>query len=168
MPKKPTMTNYTIRPLKNNELSLLEDFLYYAIFVPEGVDAPPREIINLPELQIYIRDFGTQPHDHCLVAELDGAVVGAVWVRDMPDYGHVASGVPSFAISLRPEYRGQGIGTKLMQAMLDHLRQLGYAKASLSVQKANYAARMYTKLGFRTIGENDEEYIMVYEFAAGE
>ena len=168
MPKKPTMTNYTIRPLKNSELSLLEDFLYYAIFVPEGVDAPPREIINLPELQVYIRDFGTQPHDHCLVAESDGVVVGAVWVRDMPDYGHVADGVPSFAISLRPEYRGQGIGTKLMQAMLDHLRQLGYAKASLSVQKANYAARMYTKLGFRTIGENDEEYIMVYEFAAGE
>ena len=162
------MTNYTIRPLKNSELSLLEDFLYYAIFVPEGVDAPPREIINLPELQVYIRDFGTQPHDHCLVAESDGVVVGAVWVRDMPDYGHVADGVPSFAISLRPEYRGQGIGTKLMQAMLDHLRQLGYAKASLSVQKANYAARMYTKLGFRTIGENDEEYIMVYEFAAGE
>ena len=92
------MTNYTIRPLKNNELSLLEDFLYYAIFVPEGVDAPPREIINLPELQVYIRNFSTQPHDHCLVAELDGVVVGAVWVRDMPDYGHVAVGVPSFAV----------------------------------------------------------------------
>ena len=158
------MTNYTIRPLKNNELSLLEDFLYYAIFVPKGVEAPPREIINLPELQVYIRDFGMQPHDHCLVAEHGGVVVGAVWVRDMPDYGHVADGVPSFAISFRPEYRGQGIGTKLMQAMLDHLRKLGYAKASLSVQKANYAARMYTKLGFRTIGENDEEFIMEFEF----
>ena len=48
--------------------------------------------------------------------------------------------------------------------MLDLLHQKGYKKASLSVQKANYAARMYTKLGFRTIGENDEEYIMVYEF----
>ena len=158
------MTNYTIRPLKNNELSLLEDFLYYAIFVPEGVDAPPREIINLPELQIYIRDFGTQPNDHCLVAELGGAVVGAVWVRDMPDFGHIADGVPSFAISVKPEYRGSGIGTNLMRSMLDHLRQRGYKKASLSVQKANYAARMYQKLGFRTIGENDEEYIMVYEF----
>ena len=153
-----------IRPLNNSELPLLTDFLYYAIFVPEGVEAPPREIVNLPELQVYIRDFGAQPHDHCLVAEAEGVVVGAVWVRDMPDYGHVADGVPSFAISLRPEYRGRGIGTKLMQAMLDLLRQKGYKKASLSVQKINYAARMYTKLGFRTIGENEEEYIMVYEF----
>ena len=158
------MTNCTIRPLKDSELSLLNDFLYLAIFIPEGVQAPPRDIINLPELQVYISGFGTLPDDHCLVAEADGDVVGAVWVRDMPDFGHVADGVPSFAISLRPEYRGHGIGTSLMRAMLDLLRQREYAKASLSVQKANYAARMYTKLGFRTIGENDEEYIMVYEF----
>ena len=93
-----TMTNCTIRPLKDSELSLLDDFLYLAIFVPEGVDAPPREITNLPELQVYINGFGTQLHDHCLVAEYSGEVIGAVWVRDMPDYGHVASGVPSFAI----------------------------------------------------------------------
>lgn len=158
------MNNCTIRPLKHSELPLLADFLYYAIFVPEGVEAPTRDIINLPELQVYIRDFGTQPDDYCLVAETDGSVVGAVWVRDMPDYGHVADGVPSFAISVRPEHRGSGIGTSLMKAMLELLRQQGYEKASLSVQKTNYAARMYTKLGFRTIGENDEEYIMVYEF----
>lgn len=154
----------TIRPLKDSELPLLDDFLYLAIFIPEGVQAPPREIINQPELRVYVDGFGSQPDDHCLVAECDGAVVGAVWVRDMPDFGHIADGVPSFAISVRPEYRGSGIGTSLMRSMLGYLRQKGYAKASLSVQKANYAARMYTKLGFRTIGENDEEYIMVYEF----
>ena len=51
------MNNCTIRPLKHSELPLLADFLYYAIFVPEGVEAPPREIIDLPELQVYIRDF---------------------------------------------------------------------------------------------------------------
>ena len=154
----------TIRPLKDSELPILNDFLYLAIFIPEDVQAPPREIINQPELRVYVDGFGSQPDDHCLVAECDGAVVGAVWVRDMPDFGHIADGVPSFAISVRPEYRGSGIGTSLMRSMLDYLRQHGYAKASLSVQKANYAARMYTKLGFRTIGENDEEYIMVYEF----
>ena len=154
----------TIRSLKDSELPLLNDFLYLAIFIPEGVQAPPREIINQPELRVYVDGFGSQPDDHCLVAECDGAVVGAVWVRDMPDFGHIADGVPSFAISVRPEYRGSGIGTTLMRSMLDYLRQRGYKKASLSVQKANYAARMYQKLGFCTISENDEEYIMVYEF----
>lgn len=32
---------------------------------------------------------------------------------------------------------------------------------SLSVQKANYAAKMYLKIGFEIIRENEEEYIMV-------
>lgn len=159
------MMDCTIRPLNTSEYSLLDVFLYYAIFVPEGVDAPPREIVNLPELQVYIRDFGTQPDDHCLVAETGGAVVGAVWVRDMPDYGHVADGVPSFAISVRPEHRGSDIGTSLMKAMLELLRRQGYEKASLSVQKANYAAPWYRSLGFEDVGENNEEFIMVYNFA---
>lgn len=37
----------------------------------------------------------------------------------------------------------------------------GYERASLAAQKANYAVRMYEKVGFRTADENDEEYIMV-------
>ena len=39
----------------------------------------------------------------------------------------------------------------------------GYERASLAVQKANYAVRMYEKVGFRTVDENDEEFIMVCE-----
>lgn len=158
------MTDYTIRPLAADELSMLDEFLYLAIFVPDGMTPPPREIINQPELRVYVEGFGTLADDHCLVAECDGQVVGAVWVRDMPDYGHIATGVPSFAISVRQGFRGCGIGTKLMQSMLNLLQREGYAKASLSVQKANYAAQMYRKLGFRIIGETDEEFLMEYSF----
>ena len=61
------------------------------------------------------------------------------------------------------EYRGQGIGTGLMKAMIALLREKGYKCASLAVQKANYAVRMYEKVGFRTVDENDEEFIMVCE-----
>lgn len=39
----------------------------------------------------------------------------------------------------------------------------GYERASLAVQKANYAVKMYTDLGFQIFKENDEEYIMVCE-----
>lgn len=48
-----------------------------------------------------------------------------------------------------------------MKAMLELLRQEGYAQASLAVQKENYAVRMYEKVGFRIIDENTEEYIML-------
>ncbi len=105
-----------------------------------------------------------RPYIIChIVTSIDGKVVGAVWVRDMNDYGHIAEGVPSFAISLYKEYRNFGIGTRLMETMLCELKNKGYSRTSLAVQKANYAVRMYKKVGFEIIDENDEEYIMVCE-----
>ena len=76
-------------------------------------------------------------------------------------YGYIDDETPSFAISLLKEYRNYGIGTELMKRMLLELKKQGYKKASLSVQKRNYAVRMYKKLGFEIIDENDEEYIMI-------
>lgn len=154
---------YTIRCLHQDEISLLKDFLYEAIFIPEGVEPPPRDIVERPELQVYIEDFGTRQGDHCLVADCGGKVVGAVWTRIMNDYGHVDDETPSFAISLYKEYRKQGIGSQLMVKMLQLLKQQGYERASLAVQKANYAVKMYQDVGFKTIDENAEEYIMVCE-----
>lgn len=79
----------------------------------------------------------------------------------MNDYGHIDDETPSFAISLYKDYRGYGIGTDLMIKMLEILKKDGYKKASLAVKKANYAVKMYKKVGFEIIYENEEEYIMV-------
>lgn len=152
-----------IRELKQDETELLKDFLYEAIFVPEGVNPPARDIIYRPELKLYYEGFGSGIADNSLVAEEDGRVVGTVWTRIMHDYGHIDDETPSFAIALYKDYRGQGIGTKLMLKMLVLLKNQGYKRASLAVQKANYAVRMYEKVGFKTVDENDEEYIMVCE-----
>ena len=150
-----------IRNLREDETELLKDFLYEAIFIPEGVKPPDREIIEQPELKIYYEEFGTGRADQCIVADDNGKVVGAVWTRIMDDYGHVDDETPSFAISIYKEYRGQGIGTQMMNQMLNLLKEKGYEKASLAVQKANHAVRMYEKVGFKTVNENEEEFIMV-------
>ena len=150
-----------LRELKENETELLQDFLYEAIFIPEGIEPPARSIIEQPELKIYYEDFGSGRADHCIVADDDGKVIGAVWTRIMNDYGHVDDDTPSFAISLYKEYRGQGIGTRMMNEMLALLKEKGFERASLAVQKANYAVRMYENVGFRKIDENDEEFIMI-------
>ncbi len=150
-----------IREIKSNEYKVLDDFLYEAVFIPEGVEPPPRKIINAPELQVYVQDFGKQEGDVCFVAEAEEKIVGAVWVRIMDDYGHVEEGVPSFAISLYKKYRGLGIGTAMMKLMLTELKCRGYQKTSLAVQKTNYAVKMYKNVGFEIVDENKEEYIMV-------
>lgn len=150
-----------IRNIHPQEIPVLDDFLYEAIFIPQGVEPPPRSIIEQDDLQVYVRGFGDDPHDHCLVAEVDGKIAGAVWVRIMDDYGHVDDQTPSLAISLYPEYRGQGFGTQLLNQMLDMLRRKGYPQVSLSVQKENYALRMYQKAGFETVEDRGEEVLMV-------
>ena len=152
--------DYKIREIKKNEYPILSDFLYEAIFIPVEMEKPPKSIIEQPELQVYIADFG-KPDDWCLVVETKAKIVGAVWVRIMNDYGHIDDKTPSFAISLYEEYRNMGIGTALMRDMLEFLKNKGYKQTSLSVQKENYAARMYQKVGFEVIDENEEEYIMV-------
>lgn len=152
--------DYLIREIKEEEYPVLSYFLYEAIFIPEGTEKPPKVIIEQPELQVYIADFGKED-DWCLVAEVNGKIAGAVWSRIMNDYGHIDDETPSLAISLQDEYRSLGIGTALMGAMLQFLKDKGYKKVSLSVQKANYAVNMYRKTGFTVVSENEEEYIMV-------
>lgn len=151
---------YEIREIREGEYSLLEDFLYEAIFIPEGVPAPPREIIEKPELQIYTAGFGTKKGDMGLMAEAGQKIVGAVWARIMDDYGHIDDETPSLSISLYRDCRGRGIGTALMREMLKKLSENGYGQASLSVQKANYAVKIYQNVGFKIVSENEEEYIM--------
>lgn len=153
--------NYMIREIQKHEYPLLNDFLYEAIFIPEGIEPPPKTIITSPELQVYVEHFGESKDDHGLVAEVDGKIVGAVWIRIMNDYGHVDDETPSLAISLYKEYRGFGIGTAMLKEILALLKSHGYQQVSLSVQKANYAAKLYLKVGFEVIRENEEEYIMV-------
>ena len=129
--------NYIIREMHPNENPLLEDFLYQAIYQPDKTNLAPRSIIEKPELQVYIKDFGTKKDDYCFCAEVE------------------------FAISVFDEYQKMGIGTALMNKMLEHLNKLNYSKASLAVQKENYAVRMYQKVGFEIVDENEQEYIMI-------
>ncbi len=153
--------NYKIRKIEYSEYYMLEDFLYEAIFIPEGAAKPPRDIIDRPELQVYLTDFGKRKGDIGFVAEVDNRAAGAVWIRIMNDYGHIDDETPSFAISLYENYRNHGIGTALMRKMLSELKKEGYKQASLAVQKANYAVKMYKNVGFEIVDENKEEYIMV-------
>ena len=81
----------------------------------------------------------------------------------MEDYGHLGDGIPSLAISLLPEYRGRGIGTQLLHRLLALLRENGFSRVSLSVQKENPALRLYLRAGFRIAAHRGNEYLMLWE-----
>lgn len=69
--------NPKIYSMQESEYGCLHEFLYQAIFIPEGEELPPRSIIEDPEISIYIKDFGKQPGDLGVVAEQNGQIVGA-------------------------------------------------------------------------------------------
>lgn len=160
-----TSPNITIREIKQSELGILEDMLYEAIYQPDKNNLIPRSVLNIPEVNTYIRDFGKEKADYCLVADFKGEIIGAVWIRiisgDIKGYGYVDDYTPEFAISLLEEYRNQGIGALLITAMIDHLRKSDYNQVSLNVKKENYAVKLYRKMGFEVAREDDEDYLMV-------
>ena len=157
----------TIRPITESDYPMLEDFLYHAIFQQPDEEPVPREIIFEPEIFIYIKNFGKK--DDCgMVAELDNKIVGIAWTRIIPAYGNLDGNTPELAISTLPQYRGQGIGTALMTRLFDALRERGYIRTSLSVQKDNPAVRFYRRLGYIITQEKldhagNEDYIMAKE-----
>ena len=140
--------DYKIREMKKEEYFLLKDFLYEAIYIPEGEKIPDKSIVNLSELQIYYKNFGSFKDDIAFVADVKDKVVGVAWVRIIDDYGHIDNETPSLAMSLFKEYRNLGIGTVLLNELLSELKKRGYSKVSLSVQKANYAQKNVQKIRF--------------------
>lgn len=157
-----------IRPIESSDYVCLPEFLYQSIFIPEGIEPPPRSVINDPQIFVYIKDFGTQVGDLGVVAEQNGQVIGTAWTRIIPGYGHINENTPELAISILPEFRGYGIGTKLMKNLFEILKDKGYEQTSLSVQKDNPATKFYLNLGYKVTKEKldhvgNQDFIMVKE-----
>lgn len=75
------MKEITIREIEPNEISLLKEILYEAIYRPDTSTFIPKSILEKPEMNAYIKDFGCNKDDFCLVADLRDKIIGAVWVR---------------------------------------------------------------------------------------
>jgi len=153
---------------KQDDFPLLEKLLYESIFQPEGSEPLPYDIIKKPEINNYIKDFGQKKGDFCMFAELYGETIGAAWLRildgEIKGYGNIDSETPELAIAVFKKYRNLGVGRGLMNNIIDlslYQGLRGYKQISLSVQKENYAVKMYQKLGFEIVRENELDYIMV-------
>lgn len=154
-------SDVVIREIRSHEIPLLTDFLYEAIFQPDNKPKIPRTVLQEPMIWAYVDRFGTRQEDFCLVALVDSVIVGAAWSRNGCSYGKVDDMTPELAISLYPEYRNKGIGSRLLASLLETLIEKGGGKVSLSVDKTNYAVKMYRKLGFEIISEREHDYLMI-------
>jgi ribosomal protein S18 acetylase RimI-like enzyme len=97
-------------------------------------------------------------------------IIGAAWYRlfpaDAPGYGFVAPGIPELAVAVVPEFRGMGVGTALLRALISRASEVGYRGISLSVDSRNPALGLYERLGFQVV-KDGESPTMLLEFEGG-
>ncbi|MEZ4727457.1 MAG: GNAT family N-acetyltransferase [Caldilineaceae bacterium] len=148
---------YFLRPILPTDEPFLWEMLYQAIHVPEGTPPPDRAILQEPALAHYVAGWGQHPGDEGLLAidQQSGQPVGAAWLRlfsaDDPGWGFVDTATPEVSMAILPAYRGQGIGTGLLRALIAHASER-YPALSLSVDPQNAAMRLYERLGFVVVG----------------
>ncbi len=157
--------NNGIRKATADDYHFLKEMLFASIHVPPGAEVPPPSIIDLPELQYYIRGW-MKESDAGFIAELRGRKVGATWTRvagvtNQGGYGFIDPAIPELCFAVKEGYRNRGLGTALMQALFNELRVKGYQKLSLSVSKSNQAVRLYKRLGFELYKEQENDYLML-------
>jgi ribosomal protein S18 acetylase RimI-like enzyme len=142
------------RPASAADSSFLADMLFEAGAVSEKVREMGREKArSLPAMILFLENFG-RAGDFGFVAEsADNLLLGAVWARlfsaEKKGYGFVSAEIPELAIAVAPEFRGRGIGTKLLESLISEAPKLKYPALSLSVYRRNPALKLYERLGFR-------------------
>jgi phosphinothricin acetyltransferase len=100
------------------------------------------------------------PRHPVLVAEIDGAMVG--WgslnvFNPRPAYDHVAD----FSLYVERGWRGRGMGRRLLEALTERARALGYHKLVLSAFPWNEAGmQVYRRAGFREVGIYREQGLL--------
>lgn len=158
-----------IRPLTAEDAADLKRMLYLALFVTPGEPPLPEDIVELPEIARYVRDWG-QPNDLGFAAvDHKGEMIGAAWLRLLTGrgrgYGHVDDQTPELSMALQEERRGKGIGTRLLERVFDAASEK-YATVSLSVSVENPAVRLYRRFGFVTVSESSGSITMLKQLAA--
>jgi len=160
------MHETTLRPILTSDETFLWDMLYLALYVPPGQPPFPRDILHEPDLACYVHDWG-RPGDWGLLASDEELPVGAIWLRqwsgDEKGYGYVSSFIPELSIALLPKYRNQGLGTRMLRAVIS-MAQERYPGLSLSVVESSPARHLYERLGFRKVGQVMDSLVMLLEW----
>jgi ribosomal protein S18 acetylase RimI-like enzyme len=144
--------DYTVRPLAVEDESIVWEMLRYASHEP-SLDSVQKQ----PYLARYASGWGRVGDLGC-VATKDIASIGAAWLRlwiqEDKGFGYVSDEIPELAIAVLPNFRGQGIGTRLLMQVLE-MAKGRFPAVSLSVRADNSAVRLYERAGFTKVAGSE-------------
>jgi ribosomal protein S18 acetylase RimI-like enzyme len=127
-------------------------------------------VLSAPGTAHYIAGW-PRDTDLGVIAEANGERVGAAWLRFLPaadpGYGFVAPDVPELTIGVAVHWRGRGAGRALLRAIAAQACLAGIRQISLSVERKNFAQKLYRSEGYRIVDSgNQDSDTMVKDLAA--
>ncbi|GAA1445477.1 GNAT family N-acetyltransferase [Leifsonia poae] len=159
------MSPFQIRPAVSEDARFLADMLIEASNWNPVRVRPRVTVLEDPTVSRYISGW-MRPGDFGSIAvDAHGVAVGACWGRlfpaNEPGYGFVAPGVPELTLGVNSQWRAQGVGRSLLQAVARQAGASGHSRLSLSVERANFAQRLYISEGYVTVdsGENSDTMV---------
>lgn len=149
--------NPFIRMATQDDEPFLWDMLYFAAHMDEDEEISSEAAKQNPDLVKYVNDWGRETDIGCIAIEPhSNRPIGAAWMRlliaDEKTTSYVDDITPELAIAVLPEYLGYGVGTMLLQHLLEVAKQ-SYPRVVLSVRATNPAKRLYDRMGFVVTGE---------------
>lgn len=164
---------YTIRPATVDDRDFLADMLVEAVnWSSEWKRKSRRRVLSSPSTAHYIAGW-PQVGDLGVVAQAEGEALGAAWLRffaaDRPGYGFIAADVPELTIAVAARWRGQSVGRALLEAIEVRALEAGIMKISLSVERKNFAQKLYLAQGYKVVSRGYEgSDTMVKDLAASQ
>lgn len=146
-----------VRPAEASDADFLCEMLVAAAFWrPSGPHGSVAEVLSQPQFAHYVKGW-PRTGDLGVVALEHQGPVGAAWVRFLPEsdqgYGFIDAATPELTMGVLQPWRGQGAGTRLLTSLIAAAREQAPTSLSLSVERDNYALRLYRRVGFRQVNE---------------
>jgi ribosomal protein S18 acetylase RimI-like enzyme len=134
-----------------------------AVWRPDKPTPTAEEVMADPRYAMYLAGW-PRPGDYGIVAH-DGQPVGAAWYRSYTStshgHGFVGEDVPELSIAVIASRRHEGIGRRLLVALVDASVAQGYDAISLSVAENNPARVLYESAGFVPTEKHGHSWTMV-------
>lgn len=130
--------------------------LYYAM----RLNDIRKKVEDIPELSIYEKHYGFSNKDIGLYALIGQKIAGAAWIRllkesDAPS-AYIDDATPVLIIGVKPEFRGQGIGSAMLEQLLLEIA-VHYEQISVSVVLGSPAVTFYERFGFARVERSENK-----------
>jgi GNAT superfamily N-acetyltransferase len=161
------VVSFAIRDATPSDKLFLTRMLGEAAFWRAEVRIPEGEAMARPAIAVYLTGWG-RPGDRAVVAEeRTGRLLGAAWYRLFSEeehgFGFLSPDVPELTIAVERPERERGVGTALVEALIQQATDDGYGGLSLSVEEDNPALRLYERAGFVRVRKVENAWTMRLE-----